>query len=60
MRARVFNRNPLVGVVIAVDQQQEVDRSPYIEGLLAFDPHRMKIVAKWPTPRLVLFNEGKA
>ncbi len=57
VRARIFDGNPLVLVVVAVDQQQEVDRSPYVEGFLSFDPHRMEIVAKWPTPRLVIFNQ---
>ena len=57
MGAGVLDRDPRVFVVVAVDQQQEVDRSPYVEGPFPFDSHRMEIVAKRPTPRLVLVSQ---
>ena len=40
-------------VVVAVDQQQTVDRSPHVEGPFPFDPHCMEIEAQRPTPRLI-------
>ncbi len=57
MRAGVLDGDLRVFVVVAVDQQQEVDRSPYVEGSLPFDPHGMEVVAKRPTPRLVLVSQ---
>ncbi len=57
MRAGVLDGDPRVFVVVAVDQQQEVNRSPYVEGPFPFDPHRMEIVAERPTPRLVLVSQ---
>ena len=53
MGAGVLDGDLRVFVVVAVDQQQKVDRSPYVEGPFPLDPHSMEIVAKRPTPRFV-------
>ncbi len=45
MRAGIFDRKALVSVLVAVDQQQEVDSSPNVEGFFAFDRYRVEVVA---------------
>ncbi len=60
VRTGVFNGDLFVFVVVAVDQQQKVDRSPHVEGSLPLDPHRMEIVAQRPSPRLVISDQGKS
>ena len=41
MGAGVLDGDPRVFVVVAVDQQQAVDRSPHVEGSFPFDAHSM-------------------
>ena len=55
--AGVFEGETLVFVIIAVDQQQEVDRSPNIEGLFAFDVHRVEVVLEGTAPPFIAFGK---
>ncbi len=50
MRAGVLDGDVRVLVVDAVDQQQEVDSSPHVEGPFPLYPHGMEIMAQRPTP----------
>ena len=43
--AGVIDFDVLAGVSTAVDQQQEVHRSPYIEGLFSLYSHGVKVMA---------------
>ncbi len=60
MGAGVLDGDVRVLVVVAVDQQQEVDRSPYVEGPFPFDSHCMEIVAQRPAPRLIPVSQCEA
>lgn len=48
--AGIFDLDGFAGVLCAVDQQQEVNRSPYIEDRFAFDVYRVEIVTQGATP----------
>ena len=60
MGAGVLDSDLRVLVVVAVDQQQEVDRSPYVEGTFPVDSHRMEIVAERATPRPIPVSQREA
>ena len=48
--AGIFDFDRFAGVLRAVDQQQKVNRSPYIEYRFAFDINRVEIVTQGATP----------
>lgn len=48
--AGIFDPDGFAGVLCAVDQQQKVNRSPYIEDRFALDVNRVKIVTQGATP----------
>lgn len=47
----------LVVVFVAVDQQQEVDCSPQVEGLFPFDLHGVEVVAQRSAKNLVAVGQ---
>ncbi len=50
MSTGIFNFDDLIGLVGAVDQQQEIHSSPSIQDGLALHGDSMEVVAQGPTP----------
>ena len=48
--AGIFDFDRFAGVLCAVDQQQKVNRSPYIEDGFALNVNGMEIMTQGPTP----------
>jgi len=60
MSAGVFDRNFFVAVFFAVDQQQEIYRSPHVKRLFSDNGNGMEVVPHGTTPSFVMFGKHVA
>ncbi len=56
--AGIFDLDGFAGVLCAVDQQQKVNRSPYIEDRFALDMNRVEIMSQRATPPAGPFRQS--